>query len=149
VTVWRISEHLELDGAGGLRVSARWHTRGRRIVYCAPNPATALVEALVHMELDAGEVPDPLQYLEIEVPDTISTHTVAMETLGRNWQRNEAATRRAGDEWLHSGHTVLLQVPSVIVPQTWNTLINPQHPESAQIKVIQIHRHHIDPRLLG
>ena len=146
--LWRISEHPELDGAGGLRTSARWHTLGRRIVYCAPNPATALVEILVHMEVDIGDIPDPLQYLEIEAPDTISTQTVDGKILGRNWQRNEAATRRAGDEWLSLGETVLLRVPSVIVPQTWNILINPAHPQSRHIKVAQIHRHSIDPRLL-
>ena len=96
--LWRISDHPELDGAGGLRVPARWHTLGRRIVYCAPNPAAALVEVLVHIEIDADDLPDPLQYLEIEVPDTISTKTVDVDGLGRNWQKNEAATRRAGDE---------------------------------------------------
>lgn len=101
------------------------------------------------MEVDLGELPEPLQYLEIEVPDTISSQTMPPETLGRTWQRNQAATRRAGDEWLHSGRTALLQVPSAIVPQTWNTLINPQHPESAQIQIIQVHRHRLDPRLLG
>ena len=146
--LWRISDRPELDGAGGLRVPARWHTLGRRIVYCAPNPAAALVEVLVHIEIDADDLPDPLQYLEIEVPDTISTKTVDVDGLGRNWQKNEAATRRAGDEWLRSGRTALLRVPSAIVPATWNVLINPQHPESAQVRVIHVHRHSIDPRLV-
>ena len=131
MTLWRISDQLELDGAGGLRASARWHTLGRCIVYCAPNPATALVEVLVHIELDAEELPDALQYLEIEAPDMIFTRTVDVDVLGRNWQTNEVTTRRAGDEWLHSGHTAQLPIPSVIVPATWNILVNPQHPETA------------------
>jgi RES domain-containing protein len=117
-------------------------------VYCAPNPATALLEVLVHIELDAGELPDPLQYIEIEAPETISTKTVDIDSLGGNWHGHETATRRAGDEWLHSGHTALFRVPSVVVSATWNTLINPQHPESAQVTVIQIYRHSIDPRLV-
>ena len=145
--LWRISDHRSLDGAGGLRAPARWHTAGRRIVYCAPDPATALAEILVHLELDAFDLPDPLQYLEIEAPDTISKKAVDVDALGKNWQTNEAATRRAGDEWLRSERTVLLRVPSVIVPATWNYLLNPQHPESAQIRVIRVHRHSIDRRL--
>lgn len=137
-----------MDGAGGLRPSARWHTAGRPIVYCAPNPATALVEVLVHIELDVNELPDPLQYLEIEAPDTITTETIDVHTLGRNWQRNQAATRRAGDEWLHAGRTALLRVPSVIVPETWTYLVNPMHRDGGQVRVAHVHKHSIDPRLV-
>lgn len=148
MTLWRISDHSELDGTGGLRASGRWHTAGRRIVYCAPNPATALVEVLVHIEIDAAELPDPLQYLEIEAPDRISTQTVQSDALGRHWENNPIATRRVGDEWISSGTTALLRVPSIVVPATWNILINPQHPESAAVSVVRIHRHSIDERLL-
>ena len=116
-------------------------------MYCAPNPATALVEVLVHVEIEAGDLPDPLEYLEIESPDTISTNTVDADALGRHWQKDQVATRRAGDAWLRAGSTALLRVPSVIVPATWNVLINPRHPESARIRVVKVHSHGIDPRL--
>jgi RES domain-containing protein len=148
VILWRLSGHRALDGSGGLRASARWHTLGRRIIYCAPNPATALVEVLVHAEIDAGDLPDPLQYLEIEAPDAISIKSVDMARLGRHWQRNELATRRAGDEWLRSGDTAVLRVPSVVVPATWNVLINPEHPESRKVRVTRAHKHSLDPRLV-
>jgi RES domain-containing protein len=58
------------------------------------------------------------------------------------------ATRAAGDQWLSSGRTALLRVPSVIVPATWNVLLNPRHPESRQVRVIRVHLHTLDPRLL-
>ena len=148
MTLWRISDHPELDGAGGLLASGRWHTRGSRIVYCAPNPAGALVEMLVHIEIDSDDLPDPLQYLEIEAPDDISTETVKTDALGRNWQANPQATRRAGDEWLSSRRTALFSVPSVVVPATWNVLVNPEHPQSAKVRVRRIHSHGIDPRLV-
>lgn len=149
MTLWRISGHPELDGAGGLRGPGRWHTKGRPIVYCAPNPATSLVEMLAHIEIDSSDVPDLLQYLEIEAPDDTSTETLETEALGWSWAANLAVSRRAGDEWLRSGRTALLRVPSVIVPVTWNILINPRHPDSGQIRVVHIHRHGIDPRLTG
>jgi len=148
VTPWRISSHASLDGSGGLRASGRWHTRGRRIVYCAPNPATALLEILVHAEIDVDDIPVSLRYLEIDVPDSISVETLNVETLPGNWRSNPEATRGAGDEWLHSGRTALLRVPSVIVPVTWNVLVNPQHPDSPQIRIIHTYEHGIDPRLL-
>ena len=146
--LWRISGHPELDGAGGLWAAGRWHSLGRPIVYCAPNPATALVEILVHIEVDADDLPDPLQYLEIDAPDSVPLATLDAGALGRKWQTNPEATRRAGDEWLRSTRTALLRVPSVTVPATWNVLINPLHPDSAQIRVAHVHHHGLDPRLL-
>jgi RES domain-containing protein len=117
-------------------------------VYRAPNPATALVEILVYAEIEAGDLPDALQYLEVEAPDTISTETVDVDALGPHWQKNPVASRLAGDQWLHAGSAALLRVPSVIVPATWNVLINARHPESAEIRVVRVHSHGIDPRLL-
>ena len=104
---------------------------------------------LAHIEIDSSDVPDLLQYLEIEAPDDTSTETLETEALGWSWAANLAVSRRAGDEWLRSGRTALLRVPSVIVPVTWNILINPRHPDSGQIRVVHIHRHGIDPRLTG
>ena len=128
MTLWRISRHPALDGAGGLRGSARWHTRGRPIVYCAPNPATALVEILVHAEIDFGDMPVELRYLEIDATEGIPVEDVDMRALGRRWRQDAAVTRSAGDGWLRSGRTAMLRVPSAIVPATWNILSTPRIP---------------------
>ena len=146
--LWRISNHVSLDGSGGLRAPGRWHTRGHRIVYCAPNPATALLETLVHAEIDVEDIPVSFRFLEIDVPDTVDTETLNAEMLPGNWRSDLAVTRRAGDEWLRSGRTALLRVPSAIVPMTWNVLVNPRHPNSPQIRIIRAYEHPIDPRLL-
>jgi len=141
VILWRITNHRTLDGGGGLRASGRWHTRGKRIVYCVPNPAAALVEILVHAEIDIDDVPSTLQYLEIEASDAVSTAAAFADAV------DPEKSRRIGDEWLRSGRTALLRVPSVVVPATWNVLINPQHPDSAVISIIGVHQHRIDGRL--
>ena len=145
MTLWRISRHPELDGAGGLRASARWHTQGRPIIYCAPNPATALLEVLVHAKIDLEDVPVTFRYLEIEAADSLAFEDVV---IGKTWRTDLEATRRAGDRWLQSALTPLLRVPSVIVPATWNVLINPRHPASGKVRVIQTHSHGLDLRLL-
>ncbi|MBI1786171.1 MAG: RES family NAD+ phosphorylase [Acidobacteria bacterium] len=146
--LWRISNHSTLDGGGGLSAPGRWHTVGQRIVYCASNPATALLEVLVHAKIDIEDVPVNFRYLEIVAPDRLAIEDVATSGLGESWRTDLAATRRTGDRWLRSGGTALLRVPSIIVPATWNVLINPRHPASAQIRIIRDHRHGIDPRLL-
>lgn len=109
--LWRVSNHLPLDGGGGLRASGRWHSVGRRVVYCAPNPASALLEVLVHAGLDFDELPIHLQYLELEAPDTLSMETVAPDVLVEGWENNVGRTRRAGDEWLGTVRSALFGFP--------------------------------------
>ena len=55
--LWRISNHASLTGEGGLYASGRWHTRGQRVVYLADHPASALLEVMVHLEIDAEDLP--------------------------------------------------------------------------------------------
>ncbi|HXB70503.1 MAG TPA: RES family NAD+ phosphorylase [Candidatus Acidoferrales bacterium] len=142
----------KLDGGGGLRAPGRWHTRGRRIVYCAPNPATALLEVLVHASIDLEDMPVNFRYLEIEVADTVSMDTVPVGAVGRKWGRKWhtelETTRRFGDEWLHSGRTALLRVPSVIAPATWNMLITPSIRIADRSESFHSRDHPIDLRLL-
>jgi len=145
VILWRISNFSTLDGGGGLTAPGRWHTAGQRIVYCAANPATALLEVLVHAKIDFEDVPVNFRYLEIDAPDTLAIEDVG---LGERWWTDLAATRRAGDRWLRTGQTALLRVPSVIVPATWNFLINPRHAESGAVRIIREHSHGFDLRLL-
>ena len=145
--VWRISNYDTLDGAGGLRASGRWHSRGRTIVYCAPNPATALLEVLVHAEIDLDDIPASYRYLEIEIPDRVSAEVLETRSLPTDWSSQVAATRAAGDEWLASRRSAVLAVPSVIVPETRNFLLNPEHPEAAHIEVVRSYTHPFDARL--
>lgn len=146
MTLWRASNHATLDGAGGLRASGRWHNRGKRIVYCAPNPATALLEILVHAEIDVQDIPVSMRYLEIEAPDSIAVESMDPSTPASAWQKEKS--RGIGDEWLNSKRTALLRVPSVIMPATWNVLINPGHPECRQIRIVRTHRQAFDRRLM-
>lgn len=147
MTLWRISNHATLDGGGGLRASSRWHTRGRRIVYCAPNPATALLEVLVHAEIDVEDLPVAYRHLQIEAPDSTSIQSASLEDLGSEGRFDIERSRRIGDAWLRSGRSALLLVPCVIVPAILNVLLNPQHPDSAQIRIVRVYEHPIDPRL--
>lgn len=147
MTVWRISNYETLDGMGGLRASGRWHTRGRRVVYCAPNPATALLEVLVHAEIDLDDLPAAFRYLEIEIPDGLPIEVMRPESLPAGWGSRLETTRAIGDGWLDSGRSAVLAVPSVIVPETRNYLLNPEHPSASALRIVRKHTHPFDPRL--
>lgn len=146
--LWRISNHSTLDGEGGLIASARWHTRGHRIVYLAETSAGALLEALVHLELDLDNLPPSYQLLKAEASDGVSVLHVEESKLPANWRADLVSTRTIGDQWLASGDTALLRIPSVIVPETWNLLLNPQHREASAVRVKWRRAYPWDTRLL-
>lgn len=147
--LWRISNHATLNGRGGLYSSGRWHTEGRRIVYLAENPAGALVEVLVHLEIDPVHFPKSYRLLKAEAPEGSSVRTIAGSELSGNWISDQITTRTLGDEWLASKTTVLLRVPSVIVPETFNVLLNPEHNEADQIHLLWHEEYPWDARLLA
>lgn len=143
--LWRISNYATLDGRGGLLASARWHTQGRPIVYLAQSPAGALAEVLVHLELDVESLPKTYKLLKVDAPDDMA---IAQPNLPSGWEANPTLTRTVGDEWLASRATPLMRVPSVIVPETSNFLLNPMHPEALRVKVLSHTDYPWDERLL-
>jgi RES domain-containing protein len=145
--LWRVSNYQSLDGVGGLYVSGRWHTKGHPVVYCTLNPATALLETLVHIEIDSEDRPERFQVLRIEGPESLSIEKVEADLLAPNWAEDMNATQAIGDRWLSEKRSLLLQVPSVLVPETWNVLVNPLHIEINLLKIIAMYEHPFDSRL--
>ncbi len=94
------------------------------------------------------ELPRTYRLLKIEAPDDVSMKTVDATTLPRNWRYNVAVTRRLGDTWLEQGSSTLLRVPCVIVPDTYNVLLNPAHKDRRRIKIVEATDQPFDRRLL-
>jgi RES domain-containing protein len=93
--LWRISNYVDLSGSGGLRAAGRWRSQGRRIVYLADHPSSALLEMLVHMDRDL--IPPTYQLLRIALPAAIAIETVRLDDLSVNWRTETAASRDIGD----------------------------------------------------
>jgi RES domain-containing protein len=147
MNLWRISNYETLDGRGGLFASARWHTRGRPVVYLANSAAGALVEVLVHLELDPARLPRSYTRLKADASDDISIQRVDVATFAQNWREDSIATRSLGDEWLEAGKSALLEVPSAILPETVNVLLNPLHPDAPKVRVVRHEAYPYDWRL--
>jgi RES domain-containing protein len=148
VFLWRISNHLSLAGDGALHTPGRWHTRGRRVVYSAQSPAAALLEILVHFELDIQSLPVRYRLLKIQAPDDVNVERVSVDELPADWPEKTEGTRAIGDGWLTNGSAALLSVPSAIVPETFNVLLNPAHPDARRIVIVQSSEYAIDSRLV-
>ncbi len=135
MTLWRISRHAGLEGTG-LLASARWHTAGRRIVYLADSPASALVETLVHLELAPDLIPGDYRLLKIDAPDAVSREAAERDRFPTGWEFEARTTRTIGDAWLRGARTAMLKVPSALVPETENWLLNPAHADAREIRVV-------------
>ena len=144
--LWRISNHPSLDGKGGLKWPGRWHTAGQPVVYCASAPAAALLEMLVRLQSPLSEFPVPYRLLQISAAESVSREAVG--ELPRDWMDDVQQTRAIGDEWLRSGRSVFLSVPSAVVPYTSNVMLNPLHPDAAAVTILGTSEHVVDARLV-
>lgn len=152
---WRIGVETEafqasdLSGEGGLRSSGRWHRRGSPIIYSAGSIALACLETLVH--LNSSGLPMKRWLVRIDVPLRLAERArrIDMDSAEPGWDAQPAGpvSLDRGDEWLRAVDSALLFVPSVIVPEEQNALINPAHPDARHIKALKVRRWRYDPRL--
>ncbi len=145
--LWRISEFQTLNGEGGLRYAGRWHSAGRPIVYLAESPAGALMDVLVHLELRPDDLPPAYTLLRVAVPDELAPRAIDPPP-GEGWRAAFAVTRELGDRWLKGGEGALGRVPSILLPHTWNVLLNPLHADAARVEVAEAMRAQLDTRQL-
>lgn len=150
VKIYRLSLSKHVDtafsGEGSRRVGGRWTPPGYPAVYTASSRALAVLETVVH----TGQTVFPSHHvIEVEVPDDLDIETVDIHYLSKEWQSNPAPLelQSIGQEWLASGSTVLLRVPSAIVPQESNYVINPVHPDFVRLQLSEPIPFKIDGRL--
>ena len=111
------------SGRGGLYGQGRWHTPGRPIVYAAEHTSLAMAESLVHIQR-SNQIA-PYNRWEIEIPEA---QIAPAPSLPLGWEKNYSVTQSYGDAWLAAATSVCQLVPSAIVPNEKNCLINPAHP---------------------
>jgi RES domain-containing protein len=149
--VWRIARrvHSSLDGEGARRAGGRWNSPGTPVVYTSGSLSRAVLELLVHTDPDL--VPGDLRAFEIDVPDRIRSKPLEPGTLPSNWRNipNHPGCRAVGDKWLQRQDSAVLAVPSSLVPEELNYLINPAHPDAGTIRVVRSRAFSFDRRLLG
>jgi len=134
---WRICRRRYADaaatGEGARLYGGRWNSRGVRIVYASASLALAAVETFVNLEPNLQ--PADLVSTEGEIPDTIKVERLDPKILPARWhQTRHERLRRFGNEWVRSGQTVTLLVPSAAIRGEWNVLLNPGHEDFSRIK---------------
>ena len=143
--VYRITRavHQELDGEGARRSGGRWNSPGVPVVYASGTRALAALEYLVHIDID--EVPDDLVLLSVGVPDELLVEEVADSVMDR--KTRSAEQRAVGDAWAKSGGAAVLSVPSGLIPEERNYVLNPRHPSAKGVRVVHARSFVFDERL--
>jgi RES domain-containing protein len=100
---------------------------------------------LVHIARE--DLPDLFQLLTIEIDDDAAIETVDPGALPGDWLSNVAATRAIGDRWLAETRSLALRAPSALMPDAWNMLLNPAHPQAAKMRVVKAEPAPLDSRL--
>ncbi len=147
---WRICrrKYQALDGEGARLHGGRWNSPGVPVVYASSSLSLAALEYLVH--LDREDVPRDLVAMRLEIPDEGPVAALRASALPRDWRRYPAppACAAAGDAWASRGEALVLRVPSAVVPEETNLLINPRHPRAGEVRVAGTRPFAFDPRLV-
>ncbi|WP_458098436.1 RES family NAD+ phosphorylase [Roseomonas sp. WA12] len=153
--VWRIAtdapayEADDLTGTGAKLTGGRWNERDTPAVYAAENRSLACLETMAH--LNAGGLPLNRYLVEVAISDEVwearEEHEAAALPVGWDARPSSRTSIGWGTAWLRSRRTAVLVVPSVIVPEERNVIINPLHPASARIRARKLRLWTYDPRL--
>ncbi len=154
MTVWRIAtdtkinEAGDLSGAGAKQTGGRWNAVGDALISASETQAQACPQTLVH--LNAGGLPLNRYLVSMTIPDGVwtSARTEAPGSLPVGWDADPSgrASIQVGSAWIRAAASALLRVPSLIVPDEYNVLINPLHPASGTIVARKIRKWLYDPR---
>jgi len=132
LVVWRIVQRRlakhAFSGEGARRYGGRWNSPGLPVIYMAQSQSLAALEILVHVDSEN------LLFNYVAIPVRIEENLILQidsSKLPRNWRAYPAtkATRSLGDMWLIDQESVVLQVPSAVIPTEYNFLLNPVHPD--------------------
>ncbi|MGV8135290.1 MAG: RES family NAD+ phosphorylase [Mangrovibacterium sp.] len=127
----------------------RWNSEGIYVLYAAEHRSLAILENIAHNPV----IPILDQYVTmvIDIPDELSIQTLDINLLPKGWNKMDELARgicqAVGDDFITRNDAVVFRVPSAIVPQEWNMLINTAHPDFPRLSVAGIEPFEFDPRI--
>lgn len=154
IAVWRIASDApgytadDLTGAGAKLSGGRWNRPGGAMLYGATHISLAVLETFIH--LNAGGLPLNRYLVEFTIPDAVWQRARQLRTPPVGWDAipTGKVSLDAGDDWLKANTAALMIVPSVVVNEEFNVLINPRHPDMLHVTARKVRKWLYDPRLV-
>ncbi len=151
-TGWRLVPEDQaasaFDGEGARLYGGRWNSVGVAMVYASQHKSLAALEVRVH--IDTTRKIKRYQSFAFQFDETLM-EVLRRESLPKDWRQEPPppSLQQIGDAWVQAGTSAILAVPSVIIPDELNYLLNPKHADFAKIKIENPTDFTFDPRLLG
>src|ERR1035437_862982 len=127
---------------------ARWNSKGIQMLYFASSRSLACLENVVHRK--PFELSLKFKVTVVDIPNNL-VQDLDINVLTDKWNLpNSAAYKlcsKFGDDWILGMSSLLLKVPSAIVKDEYNFLLNPNHPDFVKVKITNIEPFYFDPRI--
>ncbi|MGH7973852.1 MAG: RES family NAD+ phosphorylase, partial [Limisphaerales bacterium] len=152
LTGWRIVPEDQaataFDGEGARLYGGRWNPAGVAMVYASEHKSLAALEVRVH--INTTRKLKRYKCFAFEFDDRL-LKVFPVDSLPKDWQQEppQRSLQSLGDAWVRAADTPVLAVPSVIIPNERNYLLNPKHPQFAKIRIAEPEDFAFDPRLLA
>ena len=149
ITVWRLTKEKEVKtafaGEGARLYGGRWNNKGISAVYASGSLSLAALELFVHLGLP--EVKIPFASIRATIPDDVTVEAVT--DLPGDWREEPApdSTKEMGTNWFRERRSAVLRIPSAVIPNEFNYVLNPEHPDFGKIVIAAHERFHFDPRM--
>ena len=149
--VWRIIPKLHLsqafDGEGARRFGGRWNGLGTRVIYASATLSLAALEFFVNLDRDTE--PDQLVAVSADIPDDTRIGYIEVSDLPKNWRSYPVPEelQDLGTAWVTSASAAVLVIPSAVIPEEHNYLLNPAHPDFKRFRLNKPEAFHFDPRM--
>ncbi|MEO6539874.1 MAG: RES family NAD+ phosphorylase [Ferruginibacter sp.] len=148
MTVYRITNSLfkdDISGTGAKLKGARWNMPGSSMLYTAQTISLSVLELLVHIGLQ--DIQKFYHLLAISIPEDAPSTEINITKLKKDWLEDEDYTAFMGTQFLKTNTNLILKVPSAIITEEYNFLINPYHPDFKKAKIKKSNPFIFDQRL--
>lgn len=141
--ITRSAFQKDLTGEGAFQYGGRWNSQGNRMIYTSSRRSLAMLEVLVHWQRPTP--PPDYVVVVLFIPDAMVSKNVLYTV--PDWRQEQQWSKQEGDNWLKEKTSLLLRVPSVVVPSEANFLVNPLHPDAGSMKIVDVEPFSFDKRL--
>jgi RES domain-containing protein len=134
----------DISGEGASLYGGRWNPLDYKALYCSNHISLAALEIIVHG--DDTVFQRDFNLLAIDFPKDLPTQYIKANSLKKNWSFDMKHTQRIGQDFLTS-KLLVLYVPSVVIPQEFNLLLNPYHKDFSKVTIASFDPFSFDERL--
>lgn len=148
MTVYRITNSIykdDISGTGAKTYGGRWNQPGFAGLYTSGHISLCVLEMLVNITLPESQLRYHL--LQVDIPDAAEPVAVSLKKLKKDWETDADYTRFIGTEFLKNKQSLVLKVPSAVIPEEYNYLVNPLHPDFKKVTIAKSFPFKFDKRL--